>query len=150
MASSAVSSLILFIAAMIIAASVAGTMVTNVAQVSNAIDTRSVDAEQRIDTEIEIISDPGSTAVYDDSTTTVSVLVKNTGETSLPAEPGKVDVLVDGQYVQASSQNLSVLDGTEWQSGTVVRLEIDMSLSTGEHRVVLVINGDREVFSFYV
>lgn len=150
MASSAVSSLILFIAAMIVAASVAGTMVTNVAQVSNAIDTRSVDAEQRIDTEIEIISDPGSTAVYDDSTTTVSVLVKNTGETSLPAEPGKVDVLVDGQYVQASSQAFSVLDGTKWQPGTVVRLEIDRSLNAGEHRVVLVINGDREVFTFYV
>lgn len=150
MASSAVSSLILFIAAMIIAASVAGTMVTNVAQVSNAIDTRSVDAEKRIDTEIEVISDPGSSAVYDDGNETVSVLVKNTGETSLPAEPGKVDVLVDGQYVQASSQTFFVLDGTEWRSGTVVRLEIDTSLSAGEHRVVLVINGDREVFTFYV
>lgn len=150
MASSSVSTLILFIAAMLIAASVAGTMVTNVAQVSNAIDTRSVDAEKRIDTEIEIISDPGSTAVYDDSTTTVSVLVKNTGETSLPAEPGKVDVLVDGQYVQASSQTFSVLDGTDWRSGSVVRLEIDRSLNAGEHRVVLVINGDREVFTFYV
>lgn len=150
MASSAVSSLILFIAAMIVAASVAGTMVTNVAQVSNAIDTRSVDAEQRIDTEIEIISDPGSTAVYDDGSGNVSVLVKNTGETSLPAEPGKVDVLVDGQYVQASSQTFSVLDDTKWQPGTVVRLEIDRSLNAGEHRVVLVINGDREVFTFYV
>lgn len=150
MASSSVSSLILFIAAMIIAASVAGTMVTNVAQVSDAIDSRSVNAEQRIDTEIEIISDSGSTAVYDDGTTTLSVLVKNTGETSLPAEPGKVDVLVDGEYVQASSQTFTVLDGAKWQSGTVVRLEIDRSLNAGEHRVVLVINGDREVFTFYV
>jgi flagellar protein FlaG len=150
MASSSVSSLILFIAAMIIAASVAGTMVTNVAEVSNAIDSRSVDAEKRIDTEIEVISDPGSAAVYDDGNDTVSVLVKNTGETKLPAEPGKVDVLVDGRYVGASSQQFFVLDGTQWNSGTVVRLEIDTSLSTGEHRVVLVINGDREVFTFYL
>jgi flagellar protein FlaG len=150
MAGSSVSSLILFIAAMLIAASVAGAMVTNVAQVSNAIDTRSVDAEKRIDTEIEVISDPGSSAVYDDGNGTVSVLVKNTGETSLPAEPGKVDVLVDGRYVQASSQMFYVLDGTQWKPGTVVRLEIDRSLSPGEHRVVLVINGDREVFTFYV
>lgn len=150
MASSSVSSLILFIAAMIIAASVAGTMVTNVAQVSNAIDARSVDAEKRIDTEIEVISDPGSSAVYDDASGTISVLVKNTGSTSLAARPGKVDVLVDGQYVQASDQNLSVLDGTEWRSGSVVRLELDRSLSSGEHRVVLVVNGDREVFTFYV
>ncbi|MFC6954126.1 flagellar protein G [Halorubellus litoreus] len=150
MASSSVSSLILFIAAMIIAASVAGTMVTNVAEVSNAIDTRSVDAEQRIDTEIEIISDPGSSAVYDDPNATVSVLVKNTGSNTLPDEPGKIDVLVDGQYVPASDQGLTVLDGSSWRPGTVLRLEVDESLSPGEHRVVLVINGDREVFTFYV
>lgn len=150
MASSSVSSLILFIAAMIIAASVAGTMVTNVAEVSNAIDARSVDAEQRIDTEIEIISDPGSSAVYDDSSTTVSVLVKNTGSNTLPAEPGKVDVLVDGEYVPANEQQFFVLEGTDWKPETVVRIEIDRSLSPGEHRVVLVINGDREVFTFYV
>lgn len=150
MASSPVSSLILFIAAMIIAASVAGTMVTNVAEVSDAIDTRSVDAEQRIDTEIEVISDPGSSAVYDDPSTTVSVLVKNTGSNTLPAEPGKVDVLVDGEYVPASDQGLTVLEGSSWRPGTVLRLEVDESLSPGEHRVVLVINGDREVFTFYV
>jgi len=150
MASSSVSSLILFIAAMLIAASVAGTMVTNVAQVSDAIDSRSVNAEQRIDTEVEVISDPGSSAVYDDGSTTVSVLVKNTGSNTLPAEPGKVDVLVDGEYVQSSSQDFTVLEGSKWRSGTVVRLEIDRSLSGGEHRVVLVVNGDREVFTFYV
>ncbi|NHN41649.1 flagellar protein G [Halorubellus sp. JP-L1] len=150
MASSSVSSLILFIAAMIIAASVAGTMVTNVAQVSDAIDSRSVDAEQRIDTEIEIISDPGSSAVYDDGSTTVSLLVKNTGANTLPAEPGKVDVIVDGEYVSASAQTFFVLDETSWRTGTVVRLEIDRSLDPGEHRVVLVVNGDREEFTFYV
>ncbi|WP_227133249.1 flagellar protein G [Halorubellus salinus] len=150
MASSPVSSLILFIAAMIIAASVAGTMVTNVAEVSDAIDTRSVDAEQRIDTEIEVISDPGSSAVYDDGNTEVSVLVKNTGSNTLPAEPGKVDVLVDGEYVPASDQQMTVLDGSSWRPGTVLRLDVDESLSPGEHRIVLVINGDREVFTFYV
>jgi flagellar protein FlaG len=150
MASSSVSSLILFIAAMIIAASVAGTMVTNVAQVSDAIDSRSVNAEQRIDTEIEVISDPGSAAVYDDGSGTISVLVKNTGSNKLAAEPGKVDVLVDGEYVTMSSQTFYVLEGTSWRPETVVRIEIDKSLSSGEHRVVLVVNGDREEFTFYV
>lgn len=150
MATSSVSSLILFIAAMVIAASVAGTMVTNVSQVSDAIDQRSVDAEKRIDTEIEIISDPGSSAVYDNDTDTISILVKNTGENTLPAEPGKLDVLVDGEYVSASSQTFYVLDETDWRTNTVVRLEIDKSLGSGEHRVVIVVNGDREVFTFYV
>lgn len=144
------SSLILFIAAMLIAVGVAGTMVTNVAQISGAIDSKSLDAEQTIDTEIEIISDPGASVVYNDSDSTISVLVKNTGTNTLPAEPGKMDVLVDGQYVSMSSQTIYVLDETKWRTGTVIRLEIDESLNAGEHKVVLVINGDREVFTFYV
>ena len=65
------SSLILFIAAMLIAVGVAGTMVTNVAQISSAIDSKSLDAEQTIDTEIEVISDPGASAVYNDSDSTI-------------------------------------------------------------------------------
>jgi len=144
------SSLILFIAAMLIAVGVAGTMVTNVAQISSAIDSKSLDAEQTIDTEIEVISDPGASAVYNDSDSTISVLVKNTGTNTLPAEPGKMDVLVDGRYVSMSSQTIFVLDETKWKTGTVIRLEIDESLDAGEHKVVLVINGDREVFTFFV
>jgi len=78
------------------------------------------------------------------------VLVKNTGTNTLPAEPGKMDVLVDGRYVSMSSQTIFVLDETKWKTGTVIRLEIDESLDAGEHKVVLVINGDREVFTFFV
>jgi flagellar protein FlaG len=149
MAGDSVSSLILFIAAMVVAASVAGTMVTNVAQVSDAIDSKSVNAEQRIDTEIEIISDPGSNAIYNGSGG-VTVLVKNTGSDTLPSEPGDIDVLVDGQYVEASSQSITVLDGSDWRPGTVIRLELTKTLDGGAHRVVLVINGEREEFTFYV
>ena len=76
--------------------------------------------------------------------------MKNTGTNTLPAEPGKMDVLVDGRYVSMSSQTIFVLDETKWKTGTVIRLEIDESLDAGEHKVVLVINGDREVFTFFV
>jgi len=84
------------------------------------------------------------------SDSAISVLVKNTGTNTLPAEPGKMDVLVDGRYVSMSSQTIFVLDETKWKTGTVIRLEIDESLDAGEHKVVLVINGDREVFTFFV
>lgn len=150
MSGSSISTLILFIAAMVIAASVAGTMVTNVAQVSDAIDSQSVDAEKRIETDISVISDPGSGAIYDSGTENVTLLVKNTGTDPLPAETGKIDVLIDGEYVTASAQTVTVLEGDDWRPNTVIRLEIDRSLGGGEHRVVLVINGDREEFTFYV
>lgn len=150
MASTSVSSMILFIAAMLIAASVAGTLVTSVGDVSGSIDARSADAAETIDTEIDVISDPGSDAVYDDGTNTVTLLVKNTGNGRLPADAGKPDVLVDGQYVTESDRSLSVVSGSDWMPGDVVRLELTVNLDPGEHRVVVVINGDREVFEFYV
>ncbi|WP_439028354.1 flagellar protein G [Haloarchaeobius sp. DT45] len=149
MASTSVSSLIMFIAAMLIAVSVAGTMVTNVGEVSSSIDAKSADAAQKIDTEVDIISDPGSTAVYDGSNT-VTLLVKNTGNGRLPNETSNVDVLVDGQYVPDSDRTLTVVDGSEWRPGNVARLELDRSLSAGSHRVVVIVNGDEEVFEFYV
>ncbi|WP_435334692.1 flagellar protein G [Haloarchaeobius sp. TZWWS8] len=149
MASVSVSSLIMFIAAMLIAVSVAGTMVTNVGQVSSSIDAKSADAAKQIDTEVEVISDPGSSAVYDGSNT-VTLLVKNTGSTRLPAETDELDVLVDGQYVADSDRTLTVVDGSEWRSGNVAQLDLTRNLSPGAHRVVIVVNGDREVFEFYV
>jgi flagellar protein FlaG len=142
--------MILFIAAMLVAASVAGTLVTSVGDVSGSIDARSADAAQTIDTEIDIISDPGSDAVYNDSTTTVTLLVKNTGNSRLPTDASKPDVLVNGQYVTAADRTLTVVDGSEWRSGSVVSLELSVDLDPGEHRVVVIINGDREVFEFYV
>jgi len=150
MASSSVSSMILFIAAMLVAASVAGTLVTSVGDVSGSIDARSADAAQTIDTEIDVISDPGSDAVYADSSSTVTLLVKNTGNGRLSTDASTPDVLLDGQYVSGSDRSLTVLGGSDWRSGDVVRFELTASLDPGEHRVVIIINGDREVFEFYV
>jgi len=142
--------MILFIAAMLVAASVAGTLVTSVGDVSGSIDARSADAAETIDTEIDVISDPGSDAVYDGSTT-VTLLVKNTGNGRLSTDASKPDVLVDGQYVGAGDRTLNVVGGgSEWMPGDVVRLELNVDLDPGEHRVVVIINGDREVFEFYV
>ncbi len=141
--------MIMFIAAMLIAVSVAGTMVTNVGEVSSSIDAKSADAAKKIDTEVEIISDPGSSAVYDSGSDTVTVLVKNTGSARLSTDAGRLDVLVDGQY--AGSKSLTIVDGSDWRRGNVAELDLTgQDLDSGAHRVVIVVNGDREVFEFYV
>ena len=155
MSGDSVSTLILFIAAMLVAAGVAGTLVTNVNGISNSIDTYSGDVRDQIDTDIEIISDPGSDAVYNETEGNVTILVKNTGEKSLAVDGSDLDVLIDGQYVSNSEFSLAVRDGangsTTWRGGAVAELEIDRSLETGaEHRLVIVANGDRETFEFYV
>ncbi|MCU4974294.1 flagellar protein G [Halobacteria archaeon AArc-m2/3/4] len=154
MAGESVSSLILFIAAMLVAAGVAGTLVTNVNELSSSIDTHSGDVRDQIDTDIEIISDPGSGAVYDDEEAdpTITLLVKNTGERTLSTDPSGHDVLVDGRYVSNADLTIDVVeDGPTWRRGGVaeVRITLEEPLEIGEHRVVVTTSGDREVFEFY-
>jgi flagellar protein FlaG len=148
-ASVSVSSLVLFIAAMVLAAGVAGTMVESVSGVSDALGAKSVDVARDIETEVEVISDPGSGAIYDDGATEVTVLVKNTGSRTLPASTEGLELLVDGQYVVPSDVSVSVIGGGEWRRGEVVRVRIDRSLGGGEHRVVVIVGEDREVLTFY-
>jgi flagellar protein FlaG len=138
------STLIIFIASILVAASVAGTMTTGVQQLSSALGDRSVDVSQEIRTDVEIISDPGSPeSVYDNESDTLTLLVKNTGSESLPAVPGTLDVIVNGQY--ATNKDVEVVDGSTWGPGNVVRVTAsDVALDPGDHRVVVIVNGDRE------
>ncbi|SDK85142.1 flagellar protein G [Natronorubrum texcoconense] len=154
MSSESISSLILFIAAMLVAAAVAGTLVTTVTDVSGSIDTHSDGVKEQIDTDFEIISDPGSDAVYDDSSETVSVLVKNTGSTTLASDGSDLDLLVNGEYVtdQVRPEILDD-DATSWRRGVVAELEIEVEngLASGEeHRVTVTVNGQTETLEFYV
>lgn len=150
MASVSASSLILFIAAIGIALAVSGAMVDSVSSISNSIDERSVDVSEQIDTDIEIISDTGSDAIYDDGTTTVTVLVKNTGSGTLASDDEHIDVLVDGQYVTDADLSVSVFDGSDWRENRVAELTIDQSLSNGDHRVTVIVNSEQEVLRFHV
>lgn len=145
MASVSSSTLIIFIASILVAASVAGTMTNGVQRLSGALGDRSVDVSKQIETDVEIISDPASPeAVYDDTNNVLTLLVKNTGSESLAAEPRTLDVIVDGQY--ATELTVEVVDGGSWGPGNVVRVTAaSVSLSPGDHRIVVIVNGDREV-----
>jgi len=147
-ASVSVSHLILFIASMLVAASVAGVFTDTVGQLSGAIDDQGLQISEDVRTDVEIISDSGSSAVYDDGTDTTTIHVKNTGTETLAATSGIVDVFVDGRFETDVTVTL-LGDASSWRSGEVVRMEIEESLTTGEdHRIKLVVNGDEEIFRF--
>jgi flagellar protein FlaG len=146
-ASVSVSHLILFIASMMIAASVAGVFTSSIGQLSGALSEQGLDVSSDVRTDIEVISDSGSDAIYNATSETITLYVKNTGTERLAAEPGQLDVLVDGQFV--TDYTVARADGTgAWQPGSVVRVDIAQSLSTGDHRVQLTVNNDEEVFEF--
>jgi flagellar protein FlaG len=147
MASASASHLVLFIASLMVAASVAGTITNGVSQLSAAIDDQSYDVSGTIRTDVEVISDPGGPIYNRSGNENVSLLVKNTGSRSLPVTGDAVDVVMDGRYVAAVS--VTPLDGPDWSPGNVVRIEFARaSLPTGDHRVKLVVNEDEETFSF--
>jgi flagellar protein FlaG len=148
MASVSASHLILFIASMVIAAGVAGTFTQGISRLSQGIDDQSLEVSEEVRTDIEIISDAKS-PVYNNSTNTATLLVKNTGTTDIPADSRFVEILVDGRY--RANVTVTVLDGTGWRPNNVVRLEVGgVDLSTGDHRAKVVVNGDEEVLAFRV
>lgn len=147
MASVSSSTLIIFIASILVAASVAGTMTNGVQRLSDALGDRSVDVSQDIRTDVEIISDAGSPdSIYDGGAENVTVLVKNTGSKTLTATPGSIELIVDGDYHSPSS--VTVVNDDGWRTGTVARVNASVTLTSGDHRVLVIVNGDREVLEF--
>lgn len=152
MASATVSHLVIFIASILVAATVAGALVTGVDRVSQSVADRSATTSDEIRTDVTIISDAGSGAVYNetDGNGTITVLAKNTGDRNLDATTDQVEVLVNGQYVPASDVTVTSLEGGEfdWVTGTVVRVEVERTVPSGDNRVQLSVDGDREVLEF--
>jgi flagellar protein FlaG len=142
-----VPSLVMFIASIVLAAAVSGVLINTVGGVSQAVDAQGGDLASSIKTDVEIISDSGS-PVYDDGTGNVTLLVKNTGQRSLAADPVVLDVMIDGQY-QTGVTVTPVTGDADWRPGDVVEVTVAAgSLEAGDHRVKLVTRGDEEVFVF--
>lgn len=152
MAGASVSEMILFIAALVVAASVAGTLTTQVDRVSDSISARSLDVSNEIRADITIISDAGA-QVYDrNNDGNVTLYVRNTGSSDLPADASSFDVLFDGAYIDPVTVTVET-GGPGWSRGGVVEVTFDppSSLTTDtDHRVKLIVREDEEVFEFRV
>jgi flagellar protein FlaG len=162
MASVPVSHLILFIASLVIAAGVVGTITTGVDRVSAAVDDAGLDATEQLRTDVTIISDANAGVYNASGERNVTLLIKNTGTYRLAPDGSGLDVVFDGQYVPPSAadgQLVSADAGAAWSRGDVLRLTIDVSqlddtgpngLADGDHRVFVTANGDEELFQFRV
>lgn len=148
MASVSVSELILFVAAISVAAAVSGVLIETVSELSSSVSQSGDQLQTNLETDINIISDPGSDAVT--SGDQVVVLVKNTGSTAL--SDGRLDVLLNGRFVEPANRTVSLVGGEtggEWSRGGVVRVTVDRPPEQGTNRVVTIINDDRDGFEFF-
>ena len=148
MAGASVSEMILFIAALVVAASVAGTLTTQVDRVSDSLGDRSLDLSQDIRADVTVISDPGATVYDRNGNGNVTVFVRNTGSSGLPADAETIDVLFDGTY-QSDVAVTVVTGGPGWSRGGVVNVTFQpSSVPSGDHRVKLIVREDEELFEF--
>ncbi|WP_435073963.1 flagellar protein G [Halorubrum sp. HHNYT27] len=160
MASVPVSHLILFIASLVIAAGVVGTITTGVDRVSAAVEDAGLDATEQLRTDVTIISDASAGVYNATGNENVTLLIKNTGTQRLRPDGSGIDVVFDGSYVRPSAiegELVSAGPGAAWSRGDVLRLTIDTNqlgetsdgLDPGtDHRVYLTVNGDEELFQF--
>lgn len=148
MASVSSAHLVLFIAAVIVAAALAGTVTDSANRVGQAIEDQAVDDSEDIDAEIRVVSDAESpSAVYDNASETLTLLVKNTGGGTLPASPDSVTVLVDGAY--QTDVRTTVLEDDAWRPGSLLRVRVNVSLPPDtKTRVVVEPRGARDHFVF--
>jgi len=147
MASVSASHLIIFVASLVIAAGVVGTLTTGVERVSSSIDDGSLDVSQQIRMDMSVISDPGSYEVGDD----VVIHVRNTGSQPVPIEASSIDVVFNGQFIGDDDITIEDANGNSdvWRPNDVVEITLDgESVDSGDHRLLLTVNSDEELFEF--
>jgi len=137
------SNMIFFILAILMAASVAGTMVISVRNISSAMVSRTDTLSEKMRSDVTIINDP------EDATPSSSLIlyIKNTGEKSLPSGSENINIFLDGRYLTGLDTN--VYGGGNWDPGKVLIVNTTKIISTGDHRVkVSVAGGISDEFQF--
>lgn len=150
MSSVSASHLVLFIASIVVAAGVAGTLVTEVDRVSTSITDQSEGVEDRIDTDIEVISDTGSPgSIYDGDANELTLYVKNTGKTELVPDANAVDVLIEGSFTTPESvERVDDPSIDRWSPGSVVEVTVASVDISGETRVTVAVRDNEDAIRF--
>lgn len=141
--------LIFFIVAIIIAASVAGMMYTNVNAVVNSTQSASSTLSRQLQTDITIINDPSNIPKNGDIYT---FYVKNTGKSTLTTE--LVSVLVNGVYILDEDVQKTVIGGeatTVWRTSEVLRLDVTYASMLSDNNLrVITENGVDDFMEFRI
>lgn len=145
----AITHMIFFIAAVVIAMGVVAVLSVNIQSLTGATYLGSKVFSDQIRTDITIINDP-EVVPYDSYEKCYTFYAKNTGASELNTE--FVTILVDGMLIEPSDVQSSVIDGdVVWRPGDVLVVNVTMSsaLNAGDHRVKIAAeNGKSGSMSF--
>lgn len=148
MASVPSAHLVIFIAAILMSAGIAGVIVDGAEQYADSVDSSQSEYAKDVSTEIQIINDPERpAATYDEVDDTLTLYVKNVGNRIIPNDTGEMTVLVNGTRHQIRS--VTVHGNSRWRPGGVVEITIDVVLpSNSETRVVVDVSGGNARYEF--
>ncbi|ETA67474.1 MAG: archaeal flagellar protein FlaG [Methanolobus sp.] len=137
-AETAVTHMIFFIAAMVLAISVVVLISGNVQSMIASSSASSKILSEQMRTDITIVNDP-EIIPYDGGSGKYTFYAKNTGKTELA--PEYVTVLVDGIFIEPVDVNAALTDGDiVWRPGEILTLNVTTTpspLEAGDHRVLV-------------
>ncbi|MDL0138838.1 flagellin [Halobacterium salinarum] len=150
MASVSSAHLVLFIAAILFSAALAGALTDSATIIGDSVNDAAGTDVAHANTAFSVVSDPGApNSVYNDTTDTLTILVKNTGDSTPLSDPRDITVLVDGEYQTPASTAVVSANADTWRPGTLLRVEVTVDLAPNtETRVVVDASGHRDHFTF--
>jgi len=147
-ADTAMTHLIFFIAAIIIAISVVAVLTSNVQSLTASTAVSSQVMAEQLRTDITIINDP-EIIPYDNGA--YVFYVKNTGYTELSTE--FINIFIDGMLISPDDVNMTLPAGeVVWRSGDVLEVDVATNeLSSGDHRFLIAAeNGKTDAMNFRI
>jgi len=149
-AETAVTHMIFFIAALMLAISAIAFISADVQSMIASSGTSSKLLSEQMRTDITIINDP-ELIPYNNANSKYKFYTKNTGKTELV--PEYVTVLVDGILIEPADVDIELMDGDViWRPGDVMILNVTTvpsPLESGDHRILVAAeNGKSGAMSF--
>ncbi|HXZ24021.1 MAG TPA: hypothetical protein VEH08_04730 [Methanomassiliicoccales archaeon] len=141
---SSMTQTIYFVAAVVAATVLAGTMLTLSYQAAETMRDGSTSFSNQAQTDIVIINDPREVPIVGGA---ISIYAKNVGATIL--DPFQSTVFLDGQAM--SNLTFSNLPGHSWKPGEVLEIRFAATLAPGDHALKVVTeNGISATITFRV
>jgi len=151
MASSVVSELVLFIASLLIAGTVAGGLYMITQDISDGITVRGKDLSYNLRVNFEIINDPENIPVSDGA---YIFYVKNIGKVPFTFDNNSVVVFIDGNLIPPANLTFTNLDdpgSNNLQPYDIGEIQVATLLSAGYHKIVVVLaDGKRRSLIFKI
>ncbi len=149
-AETAITHMIFFIAAMVLAISVVALVSADVQSMISSSGASSKLLSEQMRTDITVINDP-EVIPYNNVSTKYTFYAKNTGNTELV--PEYVTVLVDGIMIEPVDVDIELMDGDViWRPGEILTLNVTTTpspLESGDHRILIAAeNGKSGSMSF--